>query len=247
MDIDFWLERWKNNETGFHQTTINPYLTYFYGEKGAPPELREKLKVFVPLCGKSKDMLWLSQAGYKVFAVECSDSAVKAFFEENALNYKHAVHKQEVHKHEGQDQHALHKHGLYITSDQKSAIEIFQGDFFTLHKKDLEDVTDVFDRAALVALPPEMRKQYVEKMAEILKPGTRTLLVTLTYDQTQMDGPPFSVSEDNVTELYFDYFKIDKLCFKDTINDEPRMQERGLTSLIETVYKLTRNDTSVSE
>jgi thiopurine S-methyltransferase len=232
MDIDFWLERWKNNETGFHQTTINPYLTYFYGEKGAPPELREKLKVFVPLCGKSKDMLWLSQAGYKVFAVECSDGAVKAFFEENALNYKHAE----------KDQHAL-----YMSSDQKSAIEIFQGDFFALHKKDLEDVTDVFDRAALVALPPEMRKQYVEKMAEILKPGTRTLLVTLTYDQTQMEGPPFSVSEDNVTELYSDYFKIDKLCFKDTINDEPRMQERGLTSLIETVYKLTRNDIPVSE
>ena len=237
MDIDFWLERWKNNETGFHQTTINPYLTYFYGEKGAPPELREKLKVFVPLCGKSKDMLWLSQAGYKVFAVECSDSAVKAFFEENALNYKHAVSD-----HKGQN-----KHALYMSSDQKSAIEIFQGDFFTLHKKDLEDVTDVFDRAALVALPPEMRKQYVKKMAEILKPGTRTLLVTLTYDQTQMDGPPFSVSEDNVTELYSDYFKIDKLCFKDTINDEPRMQERGLTSLIETVYKLTRNDTSTGE
>ena len=232
MDIDFWLERWKNNETGFHQTTINPYLTYFYGEKGAPPELREKLKVFVPLCGKSKDMLWLSQAGYKVFAVECSDEAVKAFFEENALNYKHAE----------KDEHAL-----YMSSDQKSAIEIFQGDFFALHEKDLEDVSDVFDRAALVALPPEMRKQYVEKMAEILKPGTRTLLVTLTYDQTQMEGPPFSVSENNVIELYSDYFKIDKLCFKDTINDEPRMQERGLTSLIETVYKLTRNDTSTGE
>ena len=232
MDIDFWLDRWNNNETGFHQTTINPYLSYFYGEKGASPERREKLKVFVPLCGKSKDMLWLSQAGYKVFAVECSDSAVKAFFEENALNYKHAE----------KDPHAL-----YISSNQKSAIEIFQGDFFTLHKKDLEDVTDVFDRAALVALPPEMRKQYVKKMAEILKPGTRTLLVTLTYDQTQMEGPPFSVPEDNVTELYSDYFKVDKLCFKNTINDEPRMQERGLTSLIETVYKLTRNDTSTGE
>ena len=62
MEIDFWLERWKNNETGFHQPVINPYLAYFYGEKGATAEQREKLKVFVPLCGKSKDMLWLSQA-----------------------------------------------------------------------------------------------------------------------------------------------------------------------------------------
>jgi thiopurine S-methyltransferase len=231
MDINFWLERWKNNEIGFHQTTINPYLSYFYGEKGAPPELRENLNVFVPLCGKTKDMLWLSQAGYKVFGVECSDDAVKAFFEENALNYKHAEKGE---------------YALYISNDQQSPIEIFQGDFFALQQDVLESVTDVFDRAALVALPPEMRKQYVNKMAEVLKSGVRTLLVTLTYDQTQMDGPPFSVSEDNVTELYSDYFTIDKLCFKDTINDEPRMQERGLTSLIETVYKLTRNDVPVS-
>lgn len=235
MDIDFWLERWKNNEIGFHQTTINPYLSYFYGEKGAPAELRETLKVFVPLCGKSKDMLWLSQAGYKVFAVECSENAVKAFFEENALNYKHAKLDKEDQK----------EHALYISSNQASAIEIFQGDFFALQKTDLEDVTDVFDRAALVALPPEMRQQYAYKMAELLKPGTRTLLVTLTYDQAEMSGPPFSVSEDNVIALYSEYFKIDKLCFKDTINDEPGMQERGLTSLIETVYKLTRNEVPV--
>lgn len=227
MEIDFWLQRWNNNEIGFHQTTINPYLSYFYGEKGASSELRDKLKVFVPLCGKSKDMLWLSQAGYKVFGVECSESAVKAFFEENALNYKHAE----------KDQHAL-----YITSDQSASIEIFQGDFFALQQKDLDDVTDVFDRASLVALPLDLRKQYAEKMAEILQPGVRILLVTLTYDQTVMNGPPFSVSEDNVTELYSDYFTIDKLCFKDTINDEPRMQERGLSSLVETVYKLTRSD-----
>ena len=227
MEIDFWLERWNNNETGFHQATINPYLSYFYGEKGASPEGRDKLKVFVPLCGKSKDMLWLSQAGYKVFAVECSENAVKAFYEENALNYKHAEND---------------RHGLYVSSDQSAPIEIFQGDFFSLQPKDMSDVTDVFDRAALVALPLDLRKRYAQKMAELLQSGVRTLLVTLTYDQTEMNGPPFSVSEDNVHELYSDYFTIDKLCFKDTINDEPRMQERGLTSLVETVYKLTRND-----
>ena len=93
MEIDFWLERWNNNQIGFHQQQVNPYLVYFYGEKGPSLEQREKLKVFVPLCGKSKDLLWLSQNGYKVFGVECSDRAVKDFFEENALNYKHAVQR----------------------------------------------------------------------------------------------------------------------------------------------------------
>ncbi len=225
MEIDFWLERWDKNETGFHQQRINPYLMYFYGEKGPAVEQREKLKVFVPLCGKSKDMLWLSQNNYKVFGVECSETAVRDFFEENALNYRHAE----------KDQHAL-----YLSSDQAAAIEVFQGDFFALQKEDLDDVTDIFDRASLIALPLEMRELYVEKMAELQKTGMRSLLVTLSYDQSKMDGPPFSVSEENVYDLYSDNFFIEKLCFKEIINDEPKFKSRGLPSLIENVYKLVR-------
>jgi thiopurine S-methyltransferase len=227
VEIDFWLERWDKNETGFHQAQINPYLAYFYGQKGPSPEQRQKLKVFVPLCGKSKDMLWLSQNGYKVFGVECSERAVKDFFEENTLNYKHAEND---------------RHALYMTTDQASLVEIFQGDFFALQQKDLADVTDIFDRASLVALPAEMRRQYARKMAEIQRPGVRTLLVTLTYDQAEMNGPPFSVSQENVNELFSENFSIEKLCFKDIIDDEPRMRNRGLSSLVETVYKLTRTD-----
>jgi len=225
MEIDFWLERWNNNQTGFHQQKINPYLIYFYGEKGPAIEQREKLKVFVPLCGKSKDMLWLSQNNYKVFGVECSNRAVKDFFEENALNYKHAE----------KDQHAL-----YQSSDLPSVIELFQGDFFELQQSGLDDVTDIFDRASLVALPVEMRRQYADKMTELQKPGVRTLLVTLTFDPTEMNGPPFSVTEDEVRALYSENFSIQKLLYKDVIAEETGLRNRGLTALVETVYKLVR-------
>ena len=225
MEIDFWLERWEKSETGFHQQAINPYLMYFYGEKGPAVEQRDKFKVFVPLCGKSKDMLWLSQNNYKVFAVECSERAVKDFFKENALNYRYAE----------KDQHAF-----YQSSDQAAAIEVFQGDFFALEQEDLNDVTDIFDRASLIALPAEMRELYAKKMTELQKPGMRSLLVTLSYDQSVMNGPPFSVSEEDVYDLYSDNFSIKKLCFKDIINDEAKFKSRGLTSLLETVYKLVR-------
>ncbi len=227
MEIDFWLERWDNNQTGFHQQTVNPYLKYFYGDKGPALETREKLKVFVPLSGKSKDMLWLSQSGYKVFAVECSDRAVKDFFEENALNYKHAA----------KDQHAF-----YQSTDLASIIEIFQGDFFELQQQDIDDVTDIFDRASLVALPEKMRKQYVDKMAELQKPGVRTLLVTLTFNSEEMSGPPFSVTEEEVHTLYSENFSIQKLLTKDVIESETGLKNRGLTALVETVYKLVRKD-----
>ena len=225
MEIDFWLERWNNDQIGFHQNKVNPYLMYFYGEKGPSLEQREKLNVFVPLCGKSKDMLWLSQNNYKVFGVECSDRAVKGFFEENALNYRYAE----------KDQHAL-----YQSSDLPSIIEVFQGDFFELQPTGLDGVTDIFDRASLVALPVEMRQQYADKMAELQKPGVRTLLVTLTYDPSEMDGPPFSVSEEEVHALYADNFSIQKLLFKNVIEEEVGLKKRGLTSLVETVYKLVR-------
>lgn len=198
---------------------------YFYGEKGPALEQREKLKVFVPLCGKSKDMLWLSQNNYEVFGVECSDLAVQGFFEENALNYKHAE----------KDQHAL-----YQSSDLPSLIEIFQGDFFELQPSDLDDVTDIFDRASLVALPVDMRQRYADKMAELQKPGVRTLLVALTFDASEMNGPPFSVTEDEVNALFSDNFSVQKLLLKEVIEEESGLKKRGLTSLVETVYKLVR-------
>ena len=198
---------------------------YFYGDKGPAVEQREKLKVFVPLCGKSKDMLWLSQNNYQVFGVECSDLAVKGFFEENALNYKHAE----------KDQHAL-----FQSSDLSSLIEIFQGDFFELQPSDLDDATDIFDRASLVALPVDMRQRYADKMAELQKTGVRTLLVALTFDSSEMNGPPFSVTENEVNALYSDNFSVQKLLFKEVIEEEPGLKKRGLTSLVETVYKLVR-------
>ncbi|PCI07904.1 MAG: thiopurine S-methyltransferase [Gammaproteobacteria bacterium] len=225
MELDFWIERWDNGRIGFHQDKLNPYLAYFYGEKGPTLSLREKLKIFVPLCGKSKDMLWLSQNGYSVFAVECSKTAVVDFFEENALNYKH-VEKDQI--------------ALFQTTDQNSLIEIVQGDFFAIEKKDLAGVTDIFDRASLIALPENIRSRYVDKMTELQDSGIRTLLVTLTYDPTEMNGPPFSLLEKDVHDLYSEHFSIEKLCTKDVLSEETGLKNRGLTALTETVYKLIR-------
>lgn len=225
MEIDFWLERWNNNQIGFHQQHVNPYLSYFYGKKGPALEQRKNLKVFVPLCGKSKDMLWLAQNQFPVFGVECSERAVKDFFVENAVNYKYAE----------KDDHAL-----YQATGLSAELEIYQGDFFSLQAEDLADITDIFDRASLVSFNDDLRVAYVKKMGELQKPGVRTLLVTLTYDQSQMQGPPFSISEDDVHALYAENFSIDKLCTKEIIEDESNFKQRGLTSLVETVYKLIR-------
>jgi len=222
MEIDFWLERWSRGETGFHQDRINPYLGYYYGEKGAPLEQRSDLKVFVPLCGKSKDLEWLQQSGYDSVGVECSDLAVEQFFAEQQLNYTKIN---------------LENHVSY----KADKLEILLGDFFTLHADDIGNITDIYDRASLIALPKDMRREYVNKITELQKPGTRTLLITLTYPENEMDGPPFSVSEEGVNELYRDNFRVEKLAAKSILEDEPGFKQRGLTSLTETAYKLTKN------
>lgn len=221
VDIAFWQERWQRGEIGFHQSNINPYLAYYYGEKGPDPKARAGLKVFVPLCGKSTDITWLSQNGYAVTGVECSQAAIEDFFTEQNIRY---------------DRQASGEHLKYASK----AIELYQGDFFSLQKQDLGTITDVYDRAALIALPEAMRTRYVMKMVELLEPGSRTLLVTLSYPQHEMDGPPFSVTEDEVHTLYDEYFSIDKLCAKNILEMEQRFKQKGLSTLVETAYKLVR-------
>ncbi len=225
MDTQFWNDRWKQNKIGFHQTNVNPYLAYFYGDKGADVSKRQALKVFVPLCGKSLDLLWLAQNGYAVFGVECSAKAVVNFFTENGLNYQSV----------SRDKHAFYQH-----SEQAASIEIYQGDFFDLQSADLTGITDIFDRAALIALPDSMRGQYVDKMVQLQQSGTRTLLVTLSYNQPEMNGPPFSVDEQEVYALYEKDFSIEKLLQKNILEQEQHFKARGLTALTETVYKLKR-------
>ena len=228
MDLDFWQDRWEKGETGFHQTSTNPYLAYFYGEKGAPPERRSSLKVFVPLCGKSMDVQWLSQNGYEVIGVECSPVAVKEFVKEYGTSIDETKNDRHI------------RYEINKQSAENQNIDLILGDFFELTPSDIEGVTDVFDRASLIALPQEMRKRYADKMAELLNSGVRTLLIAMTYPQHEMDGPPFSVSEEEVNELYSKNYIVEKILTKDIFANEKRFQERGLTSLVETAYKLTR-------
>lgn len=215
MEKDFWLERWERQEIGFHQDGINPHLR----------EYRPTLcpasggKVFVPLCGKSRDMLWLREQGHEVLGVELSAIAVRAFFEENGLVPQHS------------------SRGKFECSEA-DGIRILCGDFFDLGKDDLAGVTAVFDRASLVALPPDMRERYARHLLDILPPAARVLLVTFDYPQAEMQGPPFAVSADEVTALYGDRADVRLLARLDILEQSPRFRERGLSRMHENIFLL---------
>ncbi|GAB1233397.1 thiopurine S-methyltransferase [Ferrigenium sp. UT5] len=216
MKKEFWLERWERAEIGFHQNEINPYLLKYWGELHAA----QGGEVFVPLCGKSQDMVWLRQQGYKVLGVELSAIAVRDFFSEQGLAPAHS----------NTDRFAC---------CEAEGIRILCGDFFDLTKADMAQVGAVYDRASLVALPPEMRARYARHLVEILPSGTRILLVTFDYPQEEMPGPPFAVSANEVEALYGKHAEMRLLAQENVLEQNPRFKQRGMTRLQENIFQLT--------
>lgn len=213
MNNEYWIERWEYGEIGFHQTAINPYLCQFWPQLALP----QGSTVAVPLCGKSRDMLWLRQQHLSVLGIELSTIAVRAFFEENQLSVHHI-------KSEKFDRFSA------------DGITILQGDFFDLSKEDFTTVNALFDRAALVALPPCMRTRYVDHCLTILRAPAQILLVTLDYPQKEMSGPPFAISHHEVESLYQHRAELRLLKCADVLEQNLRFKERGLSQLYESVF-----------
>lgn len=218
MDTNFWCERWARNEIGFHKNEINPHLQRFWPELN----LTAGSRVFVPLCGKSRDMLWLREQGHEVLGVEISPLAIETFFAENGL---HA---------------SVTKHGTFSIY-RSNGFQLYCGNFFQLMPEDISGVTAVFDRASLIALPPQMRNAYANHMHTILPPGVKTLLITLSYPQHEMQGPPFNVDEPEVRTLYENTSQVQLLHNTDILSSEPHFRNKGLSQLQENIFLITNN------
>lgn len=217
MEASFWHARWQANEIGFHQDEINAHLQRYWPLLDLPAGAT----VFVPLCGKSRDLLWLASRGQRVLGVEISPIAAAAFFAENDLPVEPIE----------QDRFVLRRAG---------EITLLQGDYFDLRPADLREVTAVYDRAALIALPPALRARYATHMASLLPSGVPVLLVTLDYDQREMEGPPFAVDAAEVERLFAADFHVEALDALDILSENPRFRARGLTRLVEQVHRLRR-------
>lgn len=219
MENNYWLDRWAHENIGFHQNDINPYLVQYWRELRLVPGSG----VFAPLCGKSRDMLWLREQGHAVLGVELSGIAVQAFFKENKTIPHHHMVREKLDRFEA------------------NGISILCGDFFGLNKDDLARVSAVYDRASLVALPPIIRKRYACHLTKILPPASQILLITFDYPQSEMMGPPFAVSSGEVEVLFHEYADVRQLAKFDGLEQNPRFQERGLSQIQESVFLLTTN------
>ncbi len=220
MDEGFWQRRWARNEIGFHLHEVNPYLRRHWSALGLPAGA----PVLVPLCGKSLDMPWLAAAGYPVLGVELSERAVEDFFAEQEL----------VPEVSEQGAFRVYRAGT---------LELRCGDFFALQAADVAHCRAFYDRAALIALPVEMRQRYVDHLVRILAPATAGLLVTLDYPQGQMAGPPFAVGDAEVRQLLGAHWPIQLLEQADVLDESNwKFLQRGLTRLEERCYRIGTPD-----
>lgn len=217
MRAEFWLQRWQKGQIGFHRDEVMPLLKTHWPMLSLAPGSR----VFVPLAGKSKDMLWLASQGFRVLGVELSPLAIEQFFSENAL--EPIIHVS-----------ALGQH--FVAGD----IELICADVLTLEAEDLSSCVALYDRAALVALPANLRRRYATQLTRVLPAQCQMLLITVDYAQPVMNGPPFSVDAEEVRSLYADDWEVTALERDDILSSEPSFIARGLRDLHTTVFRLCR-------
>lgn len=175
MQPEFWLARWQHSELGWQQDSVNPLLCQYHSQ------LQPYSRIFVPLCGASPDLIWLAERG-AVVGAELSEVACQTLFASMAAQ----VSPESVNE---------------LICWQHGALTVWQGDYFGLTPAQLSGVDAIYDRAALIALPPAMRQAYVKQL-KTLCPHARLLLLSLEYPQEEKAGPPFSVESEEITQLF---------------------------------------------
>ena len=217
MQPDFWLNRWRTAQIGFHQASVDRHLKAYWPLL----KLRANSPVFVPLCGKSLDLMWLRERGHSVKGVELSPVALESFFMEHGIPAR---------------RHVLADFDAY----EADGLTLFRGDYFKLTSALLGSVSAIYDRAALISWPPAARESYVKQLNLLTSPGTQTLLTVVEFPPDQMSGPPFPLTRDTIENLYASHYSIEELARHEILELEPRLKARGLTELREVCYRLTR-------
>ncbi len=216
MEPEFWLERWQQSQIGFHQAEPEPLLPKHWSAL----HLSANSTVFVPLCGKSLDMVWLAGQGHKVIGNELSQIAIDDFFAEQDLT-------PEVRTVPG------------FTIKSAGPYELWCGDFFAMPAIATRNVTAIYDRAALIALPPAIRKLYATKLTELTHGTAKTLLITLEYDQSILPGPPHSVPGKEVQDLFAINWQVTELICEQTLTLSPKFKQHGLEYVDQSVYVMS--------
>ncbi len=203
MEASFWHQKWEQGDIGFHESEANPFLI----EHFEALNLAKDNRIFLPLCGKTRDAAWLLACGYRIVGAELSELAINELFKELGLEPK------------------ISKVGQLA---RYRAEDIVSAEY-------LGPISAIYDRAALVALPACIRKHYTSHLMSITGTAPQ-LLITYEYDQLLMDGPPFSVNQDEVKQYYGASYQLEPVDSKAVAGGL-----KGKVASTETAWLLQRN------
>jgi len=205
---DAWLTRWQKGQTGWHEHNGNAALRKFW------PRLSAGSRVLVPLCGKSTDLLWLERQGCDVTGVELAEIAARTFFADADIPFE------------------VESDGrLARFQARQRKLSIHCGDYFKFRA---EPFDAVYDRAALVAVPPGLRSAYARHTQSLLKANAVHMLITLEYDQSRANGPPYAVLTDEVKAYWPGLRRVGELSALS--NMPPKFRDAGLAAFTEAVW-----------
>ena len=216
MEEAFWHDRWESGRIGFHREQVNPHLVRWWPES----PMAKSRRVLVPLCGKSVDLHWLAHR-HQVVGVDLSPIAIAQYWQEADLTPE-----------------LSETHG-FARSDH-GQLTLLCGDFTGLQNEDCGSFDGFYDRAAIIALPPDLRLQYVDTLKRVVAPGGRGLMVTVEYPQADIEGPPFSVPPSRVAALFEPDFQVELWDSEDILAGSRNLVDRGVTALKEHVFHLSR-------
>lgn len=211
MDHDFWHQAWQERRIGFHRGEFHPQLIEGVNRLDLPKDC----KTLVPLCGKTLDLLWLLEQNHQVTGVELCPTAIHEFIKENELSPEKV----------GENHFKL------------PSLDLIIADFLAFGSA--EDFDLIYDRAALVALPPDMRRDYAKHCERLLKPGGKILLVSFEYDQSKVEGPPHSVETQEILDIYKN-FDLEVFHEKTETPQSPKFKENNVSKFVQKSYFLTK-------
>ncbi|XP_068682652.1 probable thiopurine S-methyltransferase [Montipora capricornis] len=209
---EYWKKRWEVNSIGWHRDEVNKMLQKYLDELTGG---RSSVRVFVPLCGKSLDMLWLAEQGHNVVGVELSKLAIECFFKENNLKFSAEQVKLVA---------AVDPVDVYKCTEKP--VTIFSCDLFALSEEDVGGRFDaIWDRGSLSAMQPavgDRGKRYTKKMRSLLADDGNYLLESHYYELDRGNSPPASISIELRNEIFGEDFVLRELEVEKFRRDEAR-------------------------
>ncbi|CAD7958038.1 unnamed protein product, partial [Amoebophrya sp. A25] len=220
--VQYWNDRWITGQTGWHR--LEPKSHFLDVIAKAEENTKTPgggLRVLLPLCGASPDIVWFAKQPWvtQVVGIEFAPDAISIFVEHNKgivatetkvkftkkdvddkkndVETSNEVVKYNFNKAESKDEDPFHKISIYIA-------DALDAPYYLTPATMPFDL--VFDNAALVAIPVNLRVPYIGAMKKCLKPDARYYLSTITYPPGSKQPPPHSIDgagEGELEKLFF--------------------------------------------